>query len=101
MNYKVEWTLRALAKFDEIFDYIASESKTNAKSLALEILEQEENLKTIPKLGRQVPYQDDPSFREIIIGNYSLFYFVFGDEIQIRSLYRSSELFSYNNIKLK
>lgn len=101
MNYKVEWTQRALDKFDEFFDYIAEESKSNAKKWASDILKQEENLKIFPNYGRQVPFQLDPSFREVIVGKYSLFYFVFGDEIQIRSLYRSSELSSYEDMNLK
>lgn len=99
MKYKVEWTQRALEKFDEIYDYIAAESKVNAKAWAMDILKQEENLKIFPNYGRKVPFQTDPSYREVIVGRYSMFYFVFGDEIHIRSIYRSSELFSYEEVQ--
>lgn len=62
----VIWTLRARADLKAIHDYIAKDSRQNAKRVAHEIRRKADALSEPPRIGRKVPELNDPQLREIL-----------------------------------
>jgi toxin ParE1/3/4 len=80
---QVIWTKLALADLDSIHDYIAKESPFYAQKTIEELLGRVEILSSYPEAGRQVPEYMRKDVREIIEGNYRLFYKISKKEIFI------------------
>jgi addiction module RelE/StbE family toxin len=71
---KIIWTKLALADLDSIYDFIAKESPFYAQKTIEQFLSRVEMLSEFPEIGRQVPEYMKKEIREIIEGNYRLFY---------------------------
>jgi len=56
----VIWTLRARTDLKAIHDYIAKDSRQNAKRVAHEVRHKAEALAEPPHVGRKVPELNDP-----------------------------------------
>ena len=61
----VIWTRRARADLKAIHDYIAKDSRQNAKRVAHEIRRKAEDLAEPPRIGRKLPELNDPQLREV------------------------------------
>lgn len=70
----VIWTLRARADLKAIHDYIAKDSRQNAKRVAHEIRRKAEALAEPPRIGRKVPELNDPQLREISAYSWRIIY---------------------------
>jgi toxin ParE1/3/4 len=70
----VIWTLRARADLKAIHDYIAKDSRENAKRVAHEIRRKGEALVEPPRVGRKVPELNDPQLREISAYSWRIIY---------------------------
>ena len=101
MSYKIVWTERALNKIQEVIEYIGPDHKLTASNWAQCVYDRVDNLIEFPNIGTRVKAQSDDNLRELIVGSYSLFYEINHNEryIEILSLYRCSELDSFENIK--
>jgi len=71
---KIIWTKVALADLDSIYDFIAKESPFYAQKTIEQFLSRVEILSEFPEIGRVVPEYTKKEVREIIEGNYRLFY---------------------------
>ena len=70
----VIWTHRARADLKAIHDYIAKDSRQNAKRVAREILQKANALAGPPHMGRKVPELNDPQLREIPAYSWRIIY---------------------------
>ncbi len=70
----VIWTSRARADLKAIHDYIAKDSRQNAKRVAREILRKADILAEPPRTGRKVPEINDPNLREISAYSWRIIY---------------------------
>ena len=71
---QVVWTKLAFADLDAIYDYIAKESPFYAQKTVEGLISRVEFLTSFPEAGRQVPEYMRKEIREVIEGNYRIFY---------------------------
>ena len=71
---KINWTKTALNDLKAIYDYIEKDSKFYAGRLIEKIIVTVDQLENFPLSGRIVPEKNDETIREIIFGNYRIFY---------------------------
>jgi toxin ParE1/3/4 len=80
------WTPRARADLKAIHDYIAKDSRDNAKSVAHEILHKADALAEPPRPGRKVPEANDPDLREISAYSWRIIYLLRNNSVFIVTL---------------
>ena len=71
---RVEVTADAKEDLAAIRAYIRSDSKENATRFLKRLREAIRGLKRFPEAGSMVPPFDNPSLREIFVGNYRIIY---------------------------
>jgi len=77
----VIWTLRARADLKAIHDYIAKDSRENAKRVVQEIRRKADALAEPPRVGRKVPELNDPQLREISAYSWRILYLLRDDDV--------------------
>ena len=88
---KIVWAKSALNDLKNIFDYIARDSKFYAIRLVERIIVAVDQLENFPYSGRIVPERNDETIREIILGNYRIFYKVISqNKISILRIHHSA-----------
>lgn len=81
------WTPRARADLKAIHDYIAKDSRENAKRVSREILHKTNTiLAEPPRPGRKVPEVNDPDLREISAYSWRIIYHLRNDTVFIVTL---------------
>jgi addiction module RelE/StbE family toxin len=80
---QLKWTKSAIEDLREIADFIAKDSPYFAQLQVERIKKATLNLKRFPKMGRRVPEFSDLPYREIIVGNYRVFYRIDKEKSQI------------------
>jgi plasmid stabilization system protein ParE len=80
---QIIWTKLAFADLDAIYDYIAKESPFYAQKTVEGLLSSVEFLSSFPEAGRQVPECMRKEIREVIEGNYRIFYKVGKKDVYI------------------
>jgi toxin ParE1/3/4 len=92
MDFELSWTEPAADELEAIGDYIGQHSPAAAERTITAILNRVELLKTVPLMGRV--YSKDPSgrTREVICGNYRIFYRVLEDagRVEILTVWHSA-----------
>jgi toxin ParE1/3/4 len=71
---KIIWTRRAFKDLEIIFNYIANDSELYATRQIDKIILTVDHLEQFPLSGRLVPEKNDETIRELIEGNYRIFY---------------------------
>ena len=71
---KIIWSKYALEDLDSIHDFIARESPFYAQRTIEEFFARVEVLSLYPEIGREVPEFVRADVRELIEGNYRIFY---------------------------
>ncbi|MFN8712802.1 MAG: type II toxin-antitoxin system RelE/ParE family toxin [Bacteroidota bacterium] len=71
---QVKWSKRALSDLRFIYDYIAIDSVFYAERYINKLISRVDQLETLPESGRIVPEKNDLMIRELIEGNYRIFY---------------------------
>jgi toxin ParE1/3/4 len=71
---EIIWTKSALKDLKSIHRYISIDSFFYADRFVLKIIDRVNQLSNQPKSGRAVPEIEDPTIRELIEGNYRIFY---------------------------
>lgn len=71
---KISWTKWSLKDLRLIYNYISVDSPFYAKRFISKIILRVEQLETMPLSGSIVPEKEDPTIRELIEGNYRIFY---------------------------
>ena len=71
---KVIWTNKYIKDLWSINDYISIDSKIYATRFINRLITRVDQLIEFPESGRVVPEKEDPAIRELIEGNYRIFY---------------------------
>ncbi len=89
---KVRWTRKSLKDLRSIYDYISLDSKIYAIRFIDKIVSRIDQLIEFPESGRMVPEKEDPSIRELIEGNYRIFYKFQKGNVLVLRIHNSSKL---------
>ncbi|HMT29290.1 MAG TPA: type II toxin-antitoxin system RelE/ParE family toxin [Bacteroidia bacterium] len=73
---EVKLTNRAIEDIIAIGEYIGRDSLKFSKEVIHQIFDSIQTLELYPEIGRIVPELNSKKFREIILGNYRIIYFV-------------------------
>lgn len=87
---KISWTKWSLKDLRLIYDYISIDSSFYAERFISKIISRVDQLENMPFSGRVVPEKDDPSIRELIEGNYRIFYKINKTNISILRIHNSA-----------
>lgn len=71
---KIIWSPAALSDLQDAFDYIAQDSQERATKWTLEMRQSVVRLEMFPLSGRKVPELPEAGLREVITGDYRIFY---------------------------
>lgn len=71
---EIIWTRSALRDLKYIHQYISEDSKYYADRFILNLIARVDILEKFPISGRIVPEKEDHTIRELIEGNYRIFY---------------------------
>ncbi len=74
MVQKIKWAKRALNDLQDIYEFIAKDSKRYAQIQVENIQHTASNLAKFPLLGRNVPEFPHLPYREVLAGNYRIIY---------------------------
>lgn len=77
MDFQVVWTDPALADLREIVTYISRDDPAAAERVGNDVVDHVETLRTFPLIGPIYPRGSRGNRREIVCGNYRIFYRVF------------------------
>lgn len=84
-------TDRFLGRVEEFSDYIALDDISTAINWADEVFDRCEQLRPHPESGRIVPEFGRPEIRELIHGNYRLIYEVKTKQIDMLTIWHTSQ----------
>ena len=87
---QIIWTTRALKDLRTINDYISLDSIFYAKRFISKLIDRVDQLVDFSESGRIVPEKDDPQIRELIEGNYRIFYRLNKDKVTILRIHNSA-----------
>jgi toxin ParE1/3/4 len=71
---KINWSKLAIKDLQSIYNYISLDSPLYADRHTEHLINAVDLLETHPLSGRIVPEQGNPAIREVIYGNYRIFY---------------------------
>lgn len=92
MAYKIRWSPRAAAHFEDICDYIAKDSEYYAALFARKVNAIIKAIPQLPKAGRIVPEYMDENLREKIYENYRIVYRIKEEFIEIVAICHGARL---------
>ena len=90
---EIRWTPQASADFEAAVNYIALDAPSFACLFAIKTMDSIDRLRDFPKLGRVIPERNDPYYREVIQGNYRIFYRLVDDVVEVLALHPCAMLF--------
>ena len=92
MAYKIKWSPRAASDFEEICEYISSNSELYAVFFARRINAIVKEFPRFPKAGRIVPEYQDINLREKIFSGYRIIYRIKVDYIEVVAICHGARL---------
>ena len=87
---EVRWTPQALDDLEAICLFIARDSADMACIFAQRAFAATDRLALFPSSGRVVPEVSNPSFREIVLGNYRLIYRLVSGDAQVITVHHGA-----------
>ncbi|MBK7360393.1 MAG: type II toxin-antitoxin system RelE/ParE family toxin [Saprospiraceae bacterium] len=87
---KIKWGKKATKDLKSIHEYISLDSRFYANQYISKIVLRVDQLQNFPESGRIVPEKEDPSIRELIEGNYRIFYKTQRGNVIILRIHHSS-----------
>jgi len=87
---KIVWTSQSLKDLKLIYDYIKTDSTFYANRFLNVLVSRTNQLVDFPESGRIVPEKADPSIRELIEGNYRIFYRLHRNTVTILRIHNAS-----------
>jgi toxin ParE1/3/4 len=87
---KIVWTKRSVKDLKLVFDYISLDSSIYATRFINRIILRVDQLESFPESGRIVPEKDDPTIRELIEGNFRIFYKIQRGSVIILRIHNSA-----------
>lgn len=88
---RVVWSERALARLQQLHDYIARDQPINARRVIARLLDREAQLATHAHSGRVVPEYDDTAVRELIETPYRIVYRMEAQRVVVLSVRHGAE----------
>lgn len=73
---EIVWTLEAVQRLEEIYQYIALESESSAHKVVSGIYDKIQLLRAHPRMGQRYEPVGDREVREILYGHYRIAYLV-------------------------
>jgi toxin ParE1/3/4 len=98
---KVIWSPEAERALYDILDYIAQDSPENAHRFIAKLRERAHDLAQFPNSGRRVPEREKDDLRELIEGNYRIFYRVRSEVVEIATVFESHRRLREEEAKLR
>ena len=96
---KLVWTELSRNDLEDIFDYIAEDSKRYASITVNKIYQRAQAVIDNPLIGRIVPEFNVNTIRELISGNYRIIYrIVSNKQVDILRVYHSARLLKKNKL---
>lgn len=71
---QIKWTNKSIKDLKSINDFISLDSKLYAARFINRLMQRVDQLVLFPESGRIVPEKNKPEIRELIEGNYRIFY---------------------------
>jgi len=97
---KIVWTELSTKDLEEIFDYIAKDSKRYASITVNKIYNRAQDIIYNPNIGRIVPETNVDAIREVISGNYRIVYKIISEfQVDILRVYHSARLLKSDRLK--
>ena len=87
---EVRWTPQALDDLEAICLFIGRDAPSVAAVFAQRAFDATDRLADFPESGRIVPEMNDPSLREIFLGNYRLIYRLRSGDVQILTVHHGA-----------
>ena len=87
---KITWTKWSIKDLRAIYDYISCDSSFYAARFIDRIIQRVDQLEEHPESGRMVPEKEDSSIRELIEGNYRIFYRIQRGKVIILRIHNSA-----------
>ena len=80
---RVYWTNRAKARLRLIYNYIAEDSPKMALQVVDRVTTRSQQLRDIPRSGRQVPEYNRPDIRELLERPYRIIYKIKSSQVDV------------------
>ena len=96
---QVRWTPQAVDDLEAICLFIARDAPSVAAVFAQRAFDVADRLVRFPESGRIVPEINNPSFREIILGNYRLIYRIRSGDVQILTVHHGARQLSAKELE--
>ena len=87
---QISWTKKSLKDLRAIYDYITLDSFFYASRFISKLMQKVDQLIEFPESGRIVPEKRDPEIRELIEGNYRIFYRLQKEKVTILRIHNSA-----------
>jgi toxin ParE1/3/4 len=87
---KIKWTKWSVKDLKSIHDFISNDSAFYVKRFIAKLISRVEQLYEQPESGRIVPEKEDKSIRELIEGNYRIFYRYTRNNVTILRIHNSA-----------
>jgi len=87
---EINWTKKSLKDLKSINDFISLDSSFYAKRFINKIIKRVDQLIDFPESGRMVPEKNTPEIRELIEGNYRIFYKLKKEKITILRIHHAA-----------
>lgn len=87
---QIIWTKKAIKDLKQIDEIISMDSKFYAERFINKLIFRVDQLIEFPESGRIVPEKEDISIRELIEGNYRIFYRLNKNEVTILRIHNSA-----------
>lgn len=87
---QVNWTKKSLKDLRAINDYISLDSTFYATRFISKLIKRVDQLIEFPESGRVVPEKNVPEIRELIEGNYRIFYRLQKEKVTILRIHNAA-----------
>lgn len=87
---QISWTKKSLKDLPATYDYITLDSIFYATRFISKLIQRVDQLIEFPESGRIIPEKKDPEIRELIEGNYRIFYRLQKEKITILRIHNSA-----------
>jgi toxin ParE1/3/4 len=87
---EINWTKRSIKDLRAVYDYISLDSTFYATRFVSRLIIRVDQLIEFPESGRMVPEKNVPEIRELIEGNYRIFYRLRKEKITILRIHNAA-----------
>lgn len=89
---QIKWTRRAIRDLHSIHQFISNDSSFYADRFIERLIERTDQLLILPESGRIIPEWGEKTLRELIEGNYRIFYKITTTRIFILRIHHAARI---------